>query len=185
MPDTLPTLSISAEDRVAASPLQLCLSFWQIPIADKYCFLAGWLLLGLAAVLIRILKVRHLTPLLGQSHGLTCKVPLVDARQETRARMVKRAIRRAVIAAPFRADCLPQALAGALLCRTLRVPFSAHLGVKLSEDKAIKAHAWLSSGSVAVTGGHGFQVFTSIFCFVFAPHSASSLPSPGQKVTIG
>ena len=174
MPDTLPTPSLSAEDRVAASPFQLFRSFWQIPIADKLCFLAGWLFLGLAAVLIRMVKVKRFTPLLSRSHGLGCEVPPVDARQETRARMVKRAIRRAVIAAPFRADCLPQALAGALLCRTLRVPFSAHLGVKLSEDKAIEAHAWLNAGSVAVTGGRGFEGFTSIFCFVFAPRSASS-----------
>lgn len=144
---------------------RLLRGFWRMPLADKAALLPAWLLLLFAAAALRLVRFKHLAPLLGRSLGAVACVPLADDRAEARAKFVKRAIRRAARVMPLRSDCLPQALAGALLCRVLGVPTTAHLGVQLGADPAFLAHAWLCSGRVAVTGGYSFDQYVAVSCF--------------------
>jgi hypothetical protein len=141
-------------------------AMWRWPIGDKLCFALALPAIVLAAAALRLLAVRRLVWLLGPPLGAVGYIPLADAAQQRRARLIKRSIRRAATVSPWRADCLPQALTGALLCRWLAVPVASHLGVRLEGEPGIEAHAWLCSGRVAVTGGDGFGRFTSVSCFI-------------------
>src|SRR5271169_908867 len=71
---------------------------------------------------------------------------------------------------PLRSDCLPQALAAATLCRWLMVPVALHLGVRRETKgqalRPLEAHAWVTAGPVAVTGGDGFESFVAVACFL-------------------
>lgn len=136
-----------------------------MPAGDKLMLLPAWLLLLGAALGLRLVPFRRLSVLLGHQLGAIACVPLADPGEEARARLVKRAIRRAARLAPLRSDCLPQALAGAVLCRLLGVPTTAHLGVRLGDDPGFLAHAWLCSGRVAVTGGTSFDDYVAVSCF--------------------
>lgn len=138
----------------------MIVSFIRLPIAEKAALLAAWLLLGWSATALRLFAFRHLAPIMGKPAGAVAFVPLLDSRQEARARLVKRAIRRASHIAPLRSDCLPQMLAGSLLCRLLAIPTSAFLGVKLGDEPKMAAHAWLCAGPVQVTGGPSFGHYT-------------------------
>ncbi|MGH6785506.1 MAG: lasso peptide biosynthesis B2 protein [Novosphingobium sp.] len=144
---------------------RLLRGFWRMPLGDKAALLPAWLLLLLAAAALRLVRFKRLAPLLGRPLGAVGCVPLATPRQEARARFVKRAIQRAARVAPLRSDCLPQALAGTLLCRLLGVPTTAHLGVRLGDEPAFLAHAWLCSGRVAVTGGYSFDHYVAVSCF--------------------
>ena len=144
---------------------RLFAGFWRVPLADKAGLILAWLLLGLAAAGLRLLPFRRLAPLLGKQLGAVACVPLATLPQEARARFVKRAIRRAARIMPLRSDCLPQALAGAVFCRLAGAPTTAHLGIKLGDERPMAAHAWLCSGRVAVTGGVSFDEFTALSCF--------------------
>ena len=131
-------------------------------LVEGAIFVTALLLLVLAAMLVRMIPIRHLLARLGTPLGPVACSPLVTRRQIYRARLIRRAISRAAALSPFRADCLPQALVGAVLCRRLGVSCAVHLGVTAAP---IAAHAWLCAGPVAITGGKGCKDFTPIACF--------------------
>lgn len=127
--------------------------FVRMPWRDKLALAVAWVLLACAAALLHLVPFRQIARWLGRPTGASDYVPPVDARQAHRAALVGRAVARAARIAPFRADCLPQALAAAWMCRLLDVPFAVHLGARLGEARAFEAHAWTLAGDVAVTGG--------------------------------
>lgn len=141
--------------------------FVAMPLKDKALLLVAWCLLGFAAALLLFTPFRRLAPLLGKSLGAVAYVPTTNAQQAVRAQLVRTGILRAARIAPFRADCLPQAFAAALMCRMLGVPASVHLGVRLDEVTSdMSAHAWVSAGPVAVSGGRSFDTYTAVACFI-------------------
>ena len=141
--------------------------FAGLPIRDKALLVTAWGLITLAAGMLRLVPFRRLAPLLGVPIGPVACLPLVDKRQQYRAHAIRRAVLRAARIAPFRSDCLPQALVAAVLCRALHVPAAVHLGVKLDQGPVpMAAHAWVACGPVAVTGGYGFRTYAPVACFV-------------------
>lgn len=130
----------------------------------------AWTLIGLSSAAIALRPFKRIAPLLGRNLGATSLVPLADERALRRATRIGRAVTIAAKYAPFRSNCLPQAMAAALLCRAGRVPYAAHLGASVSEpDKQgeLVAHAWVQCGPVAITGGAGsFQRYGVVACFV-------------------
>ncbi len=135
---------------------------WQ----DRAAFAAALAAMLLAAPALRVIPIRYLLAPLGRQIGAVACAPLTNRRQWYRARLIRRSIARAAKVTPLRNNCLPQALAGALLCRILRVPAAAHLGVRLEPDGELAAHAWLCAGPVAITGGSGFDEYTAVACFL-------------------
>ena len=69
--------------------------FARMALADKALLAAAWPVLGLSALIVRLFAFRRLAPLLGRQLGAVGCVPVVNAGQEARARMVRRAVRRA------------------------------------------------------------------------------------------
>jgi hypothetical protein len=138
-------------------------------LSDRLAIGPAWLLLMAAAAALRVAPFARLAPTLGKPLGAVACVPLIDAAQQRRAQFVRRAVRRAARLAPFRSDCLPQLFAGAVLCRLLRVPTTAHLGLRLDGAADMEAHAWLCSGRIAVTGGHAFTDYSAVACFAHRP----------------
>lgn len=144
----------------------LIAAFVRLPVHDMAALVAAWALLGCAAATLRLFAFRRLAPLLGRALGPSASIPVADARQTGRARLIRRSVLRAARVAPFRSDCLPQSLAGAVLCRALRVPATVFLGVRLDDGPSgMAAHAWLCAGPVAVTGGQSFDRFTVVAAF--------------------
>jgi hypothetical protein len=95
---------------------------------------------------------------------------LTTAEQAKRARAISSAIIVAAKFAPWKANCFPQAITARLILGLYDIPYALFFGVtrsKQEEDRgAIKAHAWVVSGRVNVTGGRSFGQFTSVGCFV-------------------
>ena len=143
----------------------MILAFLRMPMADKLGIPVAWTLMGLSAAALHLLPIRRIVPLFGDALGPIACVPLIGAEETRRALWVRRAVARAERIAPFRSNCLPQAMVGAALCRILRIPAAVHLGVKLDDAPGIVAHAWLCAGRVMVTGGPSFQQYHAIGCF--------------------
>ncbi|WP_420137949.1 lasso peptide biosynthesis B2 protein [Sphingomonas sp.] len=145
---------------------------WALPRFVRLWLGPVWLLIGLAAVAIRLLPFRRIAALLGTDLGASGFIPLADAVQSRRALQIRATIALAIKYAPFRADCLPQAIAGALLCRVYQVPYALHFGARMrpptDHASAMDAHAWLVTDRIAVTGGWAsFDHYALLLCLVF------------------
>jgi hypothetical protein len=67
---------------------------------------------------------------------------------------------------PFKAVCLPQAMAARIMLRRRGVPSVLHFGAAKGRDRPIDAHAWLDAAGVEVTGYPVAADFAEIACFV-------------------
>lgn len=131
-----------------------------------------WLLIAVCDLAILAIPFRRLAPWNGTALGTAATVPLTTTRQQRRAGHIGRAITIAARAAPFRANCYPQALTAVLLCRLCRVPTALFFGAVFDAENSgdcyqLKGHAWVVSGPVTVTGGaNSFELFPALACFI-------------------
>jgi hypothetical protein len=76
------------------------------------------------------------------------------------------AVTRAARYVPFKAVCLPQAMAARVMLKRRGVKSVMHFGAAKGTDKPLDAHAWLDAAGVEVTGYPVAHGFTEIACFV-------------------
>lgn len=76
------------------------------------------------------------------------------------------AVSRAARYVPFKAVCLPQAIAARFMLKRRRVASVMHFGATKEQDKPLDAHAWLEAAGVEVTGYPLAKDFAEIACFV-------------------
>lgn len=67
-------------------------------------------------------------------------------------REIRWAVRLAARRVPFRAVCLPQAIAAHAMLRRRGIPAVLHLGATPGNDQPMSAHAWLHAEGLRVTG---------------------------------
>jgi Transglutaminase-like superfamily len=67
---------------------------------------------------------------------------------------------------PFKAVCLPQAMAARIMLERRGVASVLHFGAARGADKPLDAHAWLDAAGVEVTGYPVAGKFAEIACFV-------------------
>lgn len=130
----------------------------------------AWLLLWPARLAVMTIPLRHLVKVFGKDQGVSPAIPLATEAQTGRARWVRQAIATAVRYSPESANCYPQALVARLFLRLFRVPHALFFGIRREPDSdALDAHAWVMSGSLAVTGGHSFGRYTVVRSFLSGP----------------
>jgi hypothetical protein len=76
------------------------------------------------------------------------------------------AVTRAARHAPFKAVCLPQAMAARIMLKRRGVDSVLHFGAAKGQDKPLDAHAWLDAAGVEVTGYPVAKTCAEIACFV-------------------
>lgn len=128
-------------------------------------------MMGIAALTLHIVPFRCIAALLGRQAGAVSLRPDARPADIDRALHIRRTIALAAKYAPFRADCLPQAIVSVMLCRLLSVPYAAHFGCQIGSaatgDAAMTAHAWVVCGPVAISGGnHSFSRYRTVACWV-------------------
>lgn len=82
------------------------------------------------------------------------------------AEIVGWAVTRAARHVPFKAVCLPQAIAARIMLKRRGVASVMHFGAARGETKPLDAHAWLDAAGVEVTGYPVARQFAEIACFV-------------------
>lgn len=146
-------------------PSRLAL-LWRMPLHDKLLALFSLLLIGIGTATVTLLPMGLWRQVLGRPVGAIACTPVLSEAQEHCARQLRTAIARAAMVAPYRSDCLPQAFAGAVLCKLYRIPSAVHFGTKPGETPGLVAHAWLAAGPLAVTGGHSWDEYAVVACFL-------------------
>lgn len=153
--------------------------FARRPVFEQAWFIPAWLLLGLSRACISFLSFRILAPRLGMHVGIAPWVPLIDSRDEARARSIARVVAMAARHTPWTSNCFPQALTARILLGLYGIPYCMFLGVSREQGTHMHAHAWVVSGRVAVSGNESFGCFTVVGCFASPrlDHRRCLLPS--------
>ena len=89
------------------------------------------------------------------------------AGEQTRiAEEIGWAVTRSARYVPFKAVCLPQAMAARVMLKRRGVKSVMHFGAAKGQDKPLDAHAWLDAAGVEVTGYPVAANFAEVACFV-------------------
>lgn len=144
---------------------------------SQILLLPAWCLTGLARAAVRVLPFRWYAGGLGHYRGVSAFIPLAEARQYASASSIGRAVRMASTITPWQANCQAQAIAARCLLGLFGVPYAVFYGVANCPEQAMKAHAWVCCGPVAVTGGDAFDEFTVVAVFTSLPAIPPDLPS--------
>jgi len=94
--------------------------------------------------------------------------PGATTRDVERARAVGRVVRYAATRTPWTSDCYPQALTARILLRGARVPHTVVFGLRRGDGGDLRAHAWVTVGTVTVTGG-STREWTAVTRFSWRP----------------
>ena len=90
----------------------------------------------------------------------------VGPREAALARDVSWAVTRGARYVPFKAVCLPQAMAARMMLSRRGVSSAMHFGAATGGAKPLEAHAWLDAAGVKVTGYPVERRYAEIACFV-------------------
>lgn len=101
----------------------------------------------------------------GDARIASVRAPAPADRTRT-AEQVRWAVTRAARHVPFRAVCLPQAMAAHAMLRRRGIASAMHFGARRGDEKPIDAHAWLDAAGVEVTGYPLDEGITEIGCFI-------------------
>lgn len=89
----------------------------------------------------------------------------VDVSSQLVAKEIAVAISRAVRYAPFRCNCLTQAICGLRMLKRRSISATLYLGVDRDDNSTQDAHAWLRSGDCILTGNHQLERYKAVFKF--------------------
>ena len=130
---------------------------------------AAWLLLTRVALLVVPFPrlARHLGTFVPPSDSRVCQARSVGAPDQVRlVSEIAWAVNRAARHVPFRAVCLPQAMAARIMLARRGISSVLHFGAATGRDKPLDAHAWLDAAGLEVTGYPVAGDFAEIACFV-------------------
>ena len=134
--------------------MKTLLTFVQLPAAARTQAIEALVLLLCARALVAGVPMRRwrhrvaTTP--PDAAGSDSAVP-TDALH--RARGLCRIVRKVAHRAPFRAVCLPQAMAAQWMLRRRGIPSRLVFGARRRSDAELEFHAWLRVGAETVLGG--------------------------------
>ncbi|GAA0283265.1 hypothetical protein GCM10009127_25900 [Alteraurantiacibacter aestuarii] len=138
------------------------------PLAIAWLF-PSFCMLAFAATRIASKPFRDIAPALGENAGAISCSTSIGPQAERRARALGLSIRTVAKYLPWRSDCFAQALTAQWSCRIFGIASALHFGVAEDEAEGMKAHAWVTAGSVWLTGGRESRKFTPLSCFVRHP----------------
>ena len=134
---------------------------WRLSAGDKLLAAEAAVCLACARFLILFVPLRRWNHTAGIGRG-EAQIQ-ADRNALDRAVRIGRVVRLTARRMPFRAVCLPQAVAVQWMLRRRGLRGVIHLGArKPSPDDTIKLHAWLTFGGVVLTGAREAPAFTPL-----------------------
>jgi len=138
---------------------------------SRALLLEAVLWLALARVAVRIVPFPQIARRLGAftspADGLPAGAPPNPLPAEALlAKEIGWAVTRAARHVPFKAVCLPQALAAKMMLRRRGIGGVLYFGIARDAAGSIEAHAWLLASGVEVTGYPVANDFIPIACFI-------------------
>lgn len=131
------------------------LTFFRMPYQAKGMFLLNFCLCGAARASTLCMSYARLSPYFGHHCQLLVASTLISQTQKEKAIFIARSVRLAARYTPWTSNCLTKALVAKFWCVRYDIPYILFIGVTKEKKPLLEreAHAWLTTGPVAVTGG--------------------------------
>ena len=143
--------------------------FGRLSWRERGLLLEATALTGLARLALLCVSFRRLAPWLGRTMGSTSEAS--DPMDEEISDGIRWAVTLASRHVAWESKCLVQAIAARAMLGRRGVPGTIYLGVA-RDGGEIKAHAWLRTGRLIVTGAHDSVGFTVVSTFAFGHECA-------------
>jgi Transglutaminase-like superfamily len=153
-------------------PLRVVPKFGRLPRQHRWLIVEAVVWLALARAALLVVPFRVIAARLGSvappAHpgDTDVSAPALSPDHRQQARDIGWCVTRAARYTPFRAVCLPQALAAKFMLRRRNVASIMHFGIARREGQPLLAHAWLDTADVPVTGFPVEPDFVEIARFV-------------------
>lgn len=134
-------------------------TFWRMPRQQKILFFMNFFLCGIARASINLLSYKRISPFFGNF----CRMTLISTRptqeQMRRAILLRQSIKLAARYTPWNSSCLTQAMVAKFWCQRYKIPYMFFIGLAKHSQKPLgeEAHAWVTAGPIAITGGHSLN----------------------------
>lgn len=141
--------------------IQKISTFWQMPYKPKIMFLVNFILCGVARASIKTLPLPYLSRYFGKFNKTTAISQIISKKQIAQVVQIGKSVRLAAKYTPWDSSCLTQAMVAKFWCSVFKIPYAFYIGFAKSADSpsGYNAHAWITAGPVAITGGNGFLNF--------------------------
>ena len=124
-------------------------------------FIINFFMCGIARIAINLLPLKFLAVYFGRFQKTLKFSTLISQHQCQQARSIGQSVRLAAKYTPWNSSCLTQAMVAKFWCKFYRIPYMFYIGFKSSttEKSGYAAHAWITAGPIAITGGDGLMEF--------------------------
>lgn len=145
--------------------------FSRLSRRDRILTYEAGVTLWFARLWLAIMPFRKVAGKLGTSYPAAAPKNMLLPTSETDdavARQISEAVIRASKNVPYKAVCIQQAVAAKIMLARRGIPSVMHFGVGRTEDEheKMRAHAWLATANVEVTGYPLDEGLTEIAYFV-------------------
>ena len=137
--------------------------FLRLSSFDRRLFVEAAIWLGVARLAVVVMPFRWITPFLGRHMAESPQT--TESEHKEIPERISRAVQTASRHMPWECICLVQAMAGKGMFKRRGVPSTLYLGLLNTGEEKLKAHAWLRSGKVIVSGRQGLTEFTVVSTF--------------------
>lgn len=133
--------------------------FIRMPAQDKATFFINYALCGIARALINVFPYQRLSPYFGTSCRMLNASTIISKEQIQQSIRIHNSIRLAARYTPWNSNCLTKAMVAVFWCKYYKIPYLFFIGIAKKSDKPLgkDAHAWVTSGPIAITGEHSFN----------------------------
>lgn len=131
-----------------------------VKLSEYSFFLEAFLLLHISKLIIWLVPFRLIVKKLGIAN---LQSPIVNKR-EREVEEITKAIFRAAKRTLVKNNCYNRALTAKMMLARRNISYTFFLGVSKS-DEGLKAHAWIRSGNVVLTGESEMVHFTPVSFF--------------------
>lgn len=131
-------------------------TFYRMPYQEKKMFFINFFLCALAKVAIRCLSYKRLSAYFGYSRQMLVASTLPSKQQLQHALSIRRTIALTSRYTPWVSTCLAQALVAKFWCQRYQIPYFLFIGLakEKKQSSGVDAHAWITAGPIAITGGY-------------------------------
>lgn len=110
----------------------------------------------MAKIAIKCLSYKRLSAYFGNFRQMLVASTLPTKQQLQQALKIRRIIALTLRFTPWTSTCLAQALVAKFWCQHYRIPYFLFIGLakEKKHSSANDAHAWITTGPIAITGGY-------------------------------